>query len=105
MTIRHGGSDEQAMERMNKKLNQHRENRIRICLALMEDEVYRNFRTFATNAVFPKPNENPKATLERASGSIEDFHGAYHVIIGNDDGHMGSIASAAFDPIFWMHHW
>lgn len=92
------------MEEMNGQLNLKREDRIRMCLALMEDEVYRNFGTFATNAVFPKPNEKPKATLERPSGSIESFHGAYHVTIGGD-GHMGSIASAAFDPIFWMHHW
>ncbi|KAF5591026.1 tyrosinase precursor (monophenol monooxygenase) [Fusarium subglutinans] len=103
-TIRHGGSDADAMERMNVQLNQDREGRIRLCLALMEDEVYRNFRTFSTNAVLSKPGERPIAMLEEASGSIEDFHGAYHVTIGNPDGHMGSIATAAFDPIFWMHH-
>ncbi|SCV49123.1 related to tyrosinase precursor (monophenol monooxygenase) [Fusarium fujikuroi] len=102
-TIRYGGSSAEAMEKMNEQLNLKREDRIRMCLALMEDEVYRNFGAFATNAVFPKPNEKPKATLERPSGSIESFHGAYHVTIGGD-GHMGSIASAAFDPIFWMHH-
>ncbi|KAF5642479.1 tyrosinase precursor (monophenol monooxygenase) [Fusarium tjaetaba] len=104
MTIRHGGSNADAMAEMNKQLNKDRESRVSMCLALMEDEIYRNFRTFSTNAVFPKPNEKPKATLERPSGSIEDFHGAYHVTIGSKNGHMGSIASAAFDPIFWMHH-
>ncbi|KAF5635886.1 tyrosinase precursor (monophenol monooxygenase) [Fusarium sp. NRRL 52700] len=103
-TIRHGGSDDKAMDDMNVQLNQTRENRVGLCLSFIEDEVYRNFRTFATNAVFPKPNEKPGAILQRASGSIEGFHGGYHVTIGGD-GHMGSIASAAFDPIFWMHHW
>ncbi|RBQ80962.1 hypothetical protein FVER14953_10660 [Fusarium verticillioides] len=102
-TIRHGGSDEKATERMNKKLNKVREDELRICLALMEDEVYRNYRTFSTNAVL-KPGEKPTAMLEEASGSIEDFHGGYHVTIGDPSGHMGSIATAAFDPIFWMHH-
>ncbi|KAF5558860.1 tyrosinase precursor (monophenol monooxygenase) [Fusarium phyllophilum] len=102
-TIRWGGSNAKAMARMNEELNGDRESRVRVCLALIEDEVYRNFRTFSTNAVFPKPNEPPKATLERPSGSIEDFHGAYHVTIGGN-GHMGSIPTAAFDPIFWMHH-
>ncbi|KAF5583284.1 tyrosinase precursor (monophenol monooxygenase) [Fusarium pseudoanthophilum] len=103
-TIRHGGSDADATASLNDDLNQERENRIRLCLALIEDEVYRNFRTFCTNAVFPKPNEEPKATLERASGSIEDLHNSYHMIIGGDTGHMNDPSTAAFDPIFWMHH-
>ncbi|KAF5719305.1 tyrosinase precursor (monophenol monooxygenase) [Fusarium globosum] len=103
-TIRHGGSDADATASLNAQLNQARENRIRLCLALIEDEVYRNFRTFSTNAVFPKPNENPQATLERASGSIEDLHNSYHMIIGGEAGHMNDPSTAAFDPIFWMHH-
>lgn len=69
----------------------------------MEDEVYRNYRTFATNAILSKAPDN---VLENASGSIEDFHGQYHGIIGGyGAGHMGHISLAAFDPIFWMHHW
>ncbi|KAF5693620.1 tyrosinase precursor (monophenol monooxygenase) [Fusarium denticulatum] len=103
-TIRHGGSDADATASLNDGLNQERENRIRLCLALVEDEVYRNFRTFSTNAVFPKPNEEPRATLERPSGSIEDLHNSYHMIIGGDTGHMNDPSTAAFDPIFWMHH-
>jgi tyrosinase len=89
---------------MNNRLNTVREDHIRLCLALIEDEVYRNFRTFSTNAVLPKANEQPEANLEKASGSIEDFHGKYHAIIGGT-GHMSFISTAAFDPIFWMHHW
>ncbi|CAJ0543941.1 Ff.00g040030.m01.CDS01 [Fusarium sp. VM40] len=102
-TIRHGGSDADATKSMNNRLNSVREDHIRLCLALMEDEVYRNFRTFSTNAVLPKANEKPEANVEEASGSIEDFHGGYHGTIGGN-GHMSFISTAAFDPIFWMHH-
>lgn len=95
------------MAKMNEQLNQVREDRIRLCLALIEDKIYRNFRTFATNAVFPKPDEKPKATLERPSGSIEDLHNGYHGTIGGNsgNGHMSWQETSAFDPIFWMHHW
>ncbi|KAF5987868.1 Tyrosinase [Fusarium coicis] len=101
-TIRHGGSDEKATASMNAKLNRIREDEIRICLALIQDEVYRNFKTFSTNAVL-KPNENLRATLDWASGSLEDFHNKYHGYIGGN-GHMSFRETAAFDPIFWMHH-
>ncbi|KAF5690448.1 tyrosinase precursor (monophenol monooxygenase) [Fusarium circinatum] len=106
-TIRHGGSDEKATKSLNDFLNRERENRIRLCLALIEDEVYRNFRTFSTNAVL-EPNEKPEATLETASGSIEDLHNSYHLIVGGAAGgaagHMNDTSTAALDPIFWMHH-
>lgn len=32
--------------------------------------------------------------------SLEDIHGAIHVFTGGD-GYMGTVAVAAFDPIFW----
>lgn len=35
------------------------------------------------------------------SGQLEDLHGRVHVWVG---GSMASIATAAFDPIFWAHH-
>ncbi|KAG5799174.1 hypothetical protein H9Q69_001806 [Fusarium xylarioides] len=102
-TVRYGGSDEKATKSMNDMLNGVREDEIRICLAMIQDEVYRNFRTFSTNKVMPLKDQ-PGAPLERASGSIEGFHGQYHFIIGGDGGHMDFIEMAAFDPIFWMHH-
>ncbi|KAF5723958.1 tyrosinase precursor (monophenol monooxygenase) [Fusarium mundagurra] len=103
-TVRYGGSDEKAMKDMNDMLNSVREDQIRICLSMMQDEVYRNYRTFSTNKLMP-PKGQPGPPLERPSGSIEGFHGSYHYYIGGDGGHMGYIAMAAFDPIFWMHHW
>lgn len=43
--------------------------------------------------------------------SIEDLHGLIHglcggaTINGTGFGHMAQVAVAAFDPIFWLHHW
>ncbi|KAJ1326981.1 tyrosinase [Microdochium nivale] len=96
-------------ELMNDLLNSVREDQIRLCLAMIEDKVYRNFRTFSTNAVVLDAKEQPEEKLGKASGSIEDFHNKYHVTIGglsgtDPAGHMTFIETAAFDPIFWMHH-
>lgn len=47
----------------------------------------------------------------RAWDSIEALHGLIHglcggaVINGTGFGHMAQVAVAAFDPIFWLHHW
>jgi hypothetical protein len=39
------------------------------------------------------------------SGSLEGtIHDAYHGITGGG-GHMTRTSVAAFDPIFWIHHW
>jgi len=38
-------------------------------------------------------------------GSIEGLHGNFHTIIGGTNGHMSHPSIAAFDPIFWFHHW
>jgi tyrosinase len=35
------------------------------------------------------------------SHQLEQYHGAVHMWVG---GHMGQIAFAAYDPIFWAHH-
>jgi tyrosinase len=35
------------------------------------------------------------------TAQVEQLHNAVHVWVG---GHMGQIAYAAFDPIFWAHH-
>ena len=46
-----------------------------------------------------------------ALGSFEDFthqleqlHNNVHMWVGGNNGHMGDIQLAAFDPIFWAHH-
>jgi tyrosinase len=39
--------------------------------------------------------------FQRFSSRLQDIHDSVHVWVG---GHMGIIAWAAFDPIFWVHH-
>ena len=39
--------------------------------------------------------------FEQFRNNLDDYHGAVHVWVG---GHMGNLAFAAFDPIFWAHH-
>jgi tyrosinase len=39
--------------------------------------------------------------FSRFTSNLEDWHGQIHVWVG---GHMGDIAYAAYDPIFWAHH-
>ena len=36
-------------------------------------------------------------------GSLEGVHDTIHNKTGGE-GHMGNVAYAAFDPIFWLHH-
>lgn len=36
--------------------------------------------------------------------SLENLHGTIHVLVGSKNGKMGSIKTAADDPIFWLHH-
>jgi tyrosinase len=35
---------------------------------------------------------------------LEQLHNNVHVWVGGENGHMGDIPFAAFDPIFWAHH-
>lgn len=37
-------------------------------------------------------------------GSLEDIHNYVHDYVGGA-GHIGDPAIAAFDHIFWFHHW
>ena len=48
-----------------------------------------------------------------AYASLEDIHDNIHVILGGPgpsdqaapQGHMSIVPYAAFDPVFWLHHW
>ncbi|KAA8563987.1 hypothetical protein EYC84_011986 [Monilinia fructicola] len=44
------------------------------------------------------------ATQVSPGPSLENPHGAVHVAVGGDYGHMSQLSYAAFDPIFWLHH-
>lgn len=37
-------------------------------------------------------------------GSLEDVHNEIHDKVGGN-GHMAALEVAAFDPVFWVHHW
>jgi len=52
-----------------------------------------SFDAFATESLDASGDYNPN--------SLEAVHDEVHVMIGGD---MGNIPSAAFDPVFWLHH-
>jgi len=62
---------------------------------------YNDYENFATSKV-----RKGKAVEDTTTpfGSIEDIHNSYHFYVGQL-GHMGNVQVAAFDPIFWFHHW
>lgn len=42
---------------------------------------------------------------EKGNGNLEGtIHGNYHNLIGGT-GYMSNPEVAAFDPVFWFHHW
>lgn len=72
--------------------------------------------TFSNN-VFDNEEEEKAAAANRGyiHATLEGFHDNVHVFLGqgtlgtNRDkkgsGHIGHPSYAAFDPIFWLHHW
>ena len=73
-------------------------------LAGRRQNVYRllfaevSLNSFSTNAVVVS---NSKL---RNWSSLETIHDGIHGLVGQG-GHMGVVATSAFDPIFWLHHW
>ncbi|KAK4239408.1 hypothetical protein C8A03DRAFT_42953 [Achaetomium macrosporum] len=57
---------------------------------------YTNFDAFSFNRW--DPNANPGEF-----GSLEDVHNEIHDRTGGS-GHMSSLETSAFDPLFWLHH-
>lgn len=49
------------------------------------------------------PPDAPDVKRAEIWGSLEDIHNTVHVYAGGG-GHMGSVPTSAFDPIFWLHH-
>lgn len=79
-------------------LNRQREPNVKAIRLMIKN--YDSYASFASDSLTPG-----------ASGSLEDIHGDYHGFIGGGPafgsrmGHMSYVPTAAFDPIFWMHHW
>lgn len=101
---------------------------MRVVLVMIEDKgdqankaSYTNFLNFSTNGIGliqDLQKKDPKKffvnPLFGATGSIEGVHDNYHCYLGGFDlsqeknikiGHMMCVPIAAFDPIFWFHHW
>lgn len=68
---------------------------------------YQRYGPMSYNAVpqFPGdiPADAPNVKRAEVWGSLEDIHNAVHDYVGGG-GHMGSVPTSAFDPIFWLHH-
>lgn len=103
---------------------------MRLACLMMDDEGkrgYSDFYVFATDGVRKKDDPSvpkhatdlPKLQPPREfhyfnKGSLESFHGSYHVFAGGFygagpdrytcAGHLVSVPISAFDPIFWAHH-
>ena len=62
-----------------------------------------NNGTGSLSATIPDSTANGLNNLNffSAAGAISGTHGSIHVAIG---GNMGSVGTAARDPIFWVHH-
>ena len=81
---------------LNTVLAQRRESEVETLLNLLYLPQYKDYAIFSNKAVV-----HGKPTV---FGSLEGLHDDYHGLTGGN-GHMGRIAVAAFDPIFWLHHW
>lgn len=103
-TVRHPRDSQQELSdelKANAVLNRNRESAVTNILDMIagddrggRPDPYNSYATFASAAV-----------TQGASGNLEDLHGNYHVIVGGTAGHMSHVPVAAFDPVFWMHHW
>lgn len=100
------------MAALNSNLNKVREDEMRASLSMIEAGGYSNFRAFSTAGVLIKGSDpDTSQILQDNTGSIEGLHNNYHGYIGGfsgDDsntGHMSCVPIAAFDPVFWIHHW
>lgn len=82
--------------RLNTVLAQRRESEVETLLNLFYLPYYKNYSIFSNKAVV-----NKKSTV---FGSVEGLHDDYHGNCGGV-GHMGRVPLAAFDPVFWLHHW
>lgn len=99
VTSRHPATNKPAIA-MTRQLNMMRESLITLYNTFLVDEKYQFYSDIATNAF----GGGPKGPNNRGKGSMESLHGTYHSLIGGT-GQMGDPKFAAFDPVFWFHHW
>ncbi|KAM7203335.1 hypothetical protein V8F33_002326 [Rhypophila sp. PSN 637] len=99
---------EHGLEALSISLNQARAGGITTFFDLISTAPYATLEAVASDRLvrgdmttFRKLNEDNQVI---GSGSIEGFHGNYHIFIGGNSGHMSVVPIAAFDPVFWLHH-
>lgn len=98
--------DSGEIQRLNAVMNKDRENRNTTFLYFLTDW-YDTYQKFSNNGA---KVTKPDGTVEPHSG-LEQLHGGYHITIGGYSqartlgGHMSRVPVAAFDPVFWLHHW
>ena len=98
-TSRYPGAGNYAtsVKQLNEKLNQIREQ---------DDEYCNNMILFPGKGGYDKFLNvvTTKLEVNGMAGSLEGLHNGYHNYIGNG-GQMSDPPVAAFDPVFWIHHW
>ncbi len=82
---------------LNTVLAQRRESEVETLLNLFYLPYYKEYSIFSNKAV----DATGRPTV---FGSVEGLHDDYHGHCGGI-GHMGRVPVAAFDPVFWLHHW
>ncbi|KAK5746411.1 hypothetical protein LTR17_000791 [Elasticomyces elasticus] len=76
--------------------------------ASMQDQLYQLFSTCSDFLHFS--NDDAGSSTTSCSNSLEGIHNTIHTTAGGpgtdtvSGGHMTYLATAAFDPVFWLHH-
>ncbi|KAK0943420.1 hypothetical protein LTR48_004577 [Friedmanniomyces endolithicus] len=74
----------------------------------MQDQLYQLFSTCSDFLHFS--NDDAGSSTTSCSNSLEGIHNTIHTTAGGpgtstiSGGHMTYLATAAFDPVFWLHH-
>lgn len=91
------------LKELSNALNSGREGRNSLALALIHSQPYAKLSTVASDKL--AEGDMTIFSSKDGSGSLEgSIHGNYHNLIGGS-GHMSTPSLAAFDPVFWFHHW
>ena len=91
------------LKALSDALNSGREGRSSLALALIHSTPYGKFSTVASDKL--EKGDMTTFSSPEGRGSLEgSIHGNYHNLIGGN-GHMSTPSLAAFDPVFWFHHW
>lgn len=111
-TVRHPTdieSETHDLKAMSDSLNSGRQGRTTMMIKLLNSKPYQDLSVVASDRLkqgdLTKTKDVPDPDTRDGMGSLEGtLHGNYHGLIGGD-GVMGDPRVAAFDPVFWFHHW